>query len=76
MVVGYMEEAIERMRIDEGMSNEEFQSMVRSRLLGAMSNNGIRQKVVPVAHIKDYISQGWEFVAMLPDNRVIIRLPS
>ncbi|MFQ5998695.1 MAG: hypothetical protein ACE5KO_05260 [Candidatus Bathyarchaeia archaeon] len=56
------------------MSEEEFQATVRQRLLGAMENNGARQKTVSKAEVKSYLAQGWEYVATL-DNEVIVKLP-
>ena len=39
-------------------------------------NNGNSQKVISVREVKDYISQGWEYVNILPGNKeVIIKLP-
>lgn len=57
-------------------SDEEFQKMVREKLLGLMANNGSRQKVIPTAEVERYISQGWEYVASLPDDRAVLKLPS
>ncbi|MFG1450084.1 MAG: site-specific integrase [Thermoplasmataceae archaeon] len=40
-------------------------------------NNGNSQKVISVKEVKDYISQGWEYVNTLPGNKdVIVKLPS
>ncbi len=40
-------------------------------------NNGNSQKVINVREVKDYISQGWEYVNTLPGNKeVIVKLPS
>ncbi len=74
MVAGYKQEEIEHIDL-ASISDEEFQELVRSRLLVALTNNGVRQKVISVMHVEDYIAQGWEFVALLPDDRVIVRLP-
>ena len=38
--------------------------------------NGNRQKVVPVSELKKWVGEGWEYVTRLPDDEVIIRLPS
>lgn len=58
-----------------GFSDEDFQKMVRERLLGAMANNGNRQKVVPFVEVKGALAEGWEFVAMLPNSEAIMKLP-
>jgi hypothetical protein len=74
LVSGFRKEEIEKMNLDE-MTNEELQSLVRQRLLGAMVNNGNHQKVIPVAEVERYVTNGWEFVAALPNERAILRLP-
>ena len=50
--------------------------LVRERLLGVMANNGSRQKVIRAGEVEQYIQQGWEYVASLPDDRMILKLPA
>lgn len=71
---GYSKEEIEKMNIDE-LSNEELQNIVRQKLLGIMTNNGSRQKVIPMREVKSYIGQGYEYVASLPDREAIVKVP-
>lgn len=74
LVAGFQKEDIEKMNLDE-MSNEELQSLVRQKLAGMMSDNGSRQKVIPVGDVKSYIGQGFEYVASLPDGEAIVKMP-
>jgi hypothetical protein len=74
LVAGFQKDEIEKMDLDE-MSSEELQSMVKQRLTGLMANNGSRQKVVPVAEVRSYIGQGYEYVASLPDGGAIVKVP-
>ena len=74
LVAGFKAEEIGKMDLSKA-SDEEFQRMVREKLLGVMANNGSRQKVIPTAEVERYISQGWEYVASLPDDRAILKLP-
>ena len=74
LIAGYKEEEIEKM--DLNMKDEEFQRIVRERLLGYMVNNGKKQRVIRANEIEDYINNGWEFIALLPDNKAIVRLPA
>lgn len=74
LVAGFKQEDMAKMDLEK-MSNEELQKIVRERLIGAMVNNGNKQKVVPVHDIKTYISQGFEFVASLPDGEAIVKVP-
>jgi integrase len=74
-VGGYSKEEVDRLGL-VSMEDTEIQKMVRERLLGTMANNGHHQRVVPVGEVENYISTGWEFVATLSDEKVILRLPS
>jgi site-specific recombinase XerD len=73
-VAGITKEQIENMDV-ASMSNEEVQKMVRDKLLGTMVNNGNKQRVVPIGEVRGYISQGFEYVAALPDGDAIMKLP-
>lgn len=74
MVAGFKKEEIEKMDFDN-ISDEELQQTIRQRLLGLMTNNGSRQKVIPVLQVKEFIGQGWEYVTQLPDGEAIVKLP-
>jgi len=74
LIAGYKDEEIEKM--DLNMKDEDFQRIIRERLLGYMVNNGKKQKVIRIDEIESYISNGWEFIALLPDNKAIVRLPT
>ena len=74
LVAGFKGDEIEKMNLAK-MSDEEFQSTVKQRLLGAMQNNGNRQKVINLKEVESYISEGWDFVAALPNDRAIIKTP-
>ena len=74
LMSGYSKDDIEKMNLDE-LSNEELQNIVRQKLLGVMSNNGSRQKVIPVEEVRSYIGQGYEYVASLPAGEAIVKMP-
>jgi hypothetical protein len=40
-----------------------------------MVNNGSKQKVIPINEVESHLTQGWEFVAALPDNKAILKIP-
>ena len=44
--------------------------------MGAMVNNGASQKVIDVDEVERFLSRGWDFVATLPDDRIVVRLPN
>jgi len=73
LVAGFSPEEVES--LDPSMDDEVFQEMVRKRLLGAMVNNGANQKIISVDEVERFLSGGWDFVATLPDDRIVVRLP-
>jgi len=74
LVAGFNKEEVENMNLAE-MSDEALQSKVRQKLLGVMSNNGSRQKVISINDVKSYLNQGFEYVAPLPNNEAIVKMP-
>jgi hypothetical protein len=72
-VAGFSTEEVEA--LDPEMTDEAFQEMVRRRLLGSMVNNGASQRVIDVDEVERFLSKGWDFVATLPDDRIVIKLP-
>ncbi len=74
LAVGYKQEEIDRIDLQE-TSNEEFQKLLRDKVSTAMVNNGNRQRVVAISSVAEFINQGYEFVASLPDGNAIMKLP-
>ena len=72
LVAGFSQEEMET--LDPTMDDEAFQEIVRKRLIGAMTNNGANQRIIGVKEIERFLSSGWDFVATLPDDRIVIRL--
>ena len=75
LVAGFKQDEIEKMDV-MSKSDEEFQGLVRERLLGKMANNGARQKVIDLGEVEDHVANGWEFVATLSNDKAIMRTPS
>jgi hypothetical protein len=73
LVAGFGQEEVDKMDVPS-MSDEEMQSIVRKRLLGAQASNGGSQKVVSVSEANDYLAKGWEYVAKLSNNKVVIKM--
>lgn len=71
LVAGFTPAEIEQIELTS-ISDEEFQEIVRKRLLNGTGDCG-KQKVVSTKEIDEYVSKGWEYVATLPDGRIIIR---
>jgi hypothetical protein len=52
-----------------------FKAKLDKNSLGVMSNNGSRQKVISINDVKSYLNQGFEYVAPLPNNEAIVKMP-
>lgn len=73
LVAGFTQAELDKMDVPS-MSDEELQSIVRKRLLGGQVANGASQKVVSVGEANDYLAKGWEYVAKLSNNKVVIKM--
>jgi hypothetical protein len=73
-VAGFKEEEIAKQNLIN-MTDEELHNLVRQRLLGVMTNNGNRQRVISLAQVEKYISEGYEYVTALPNQRAIVKTP-
>jgi site-specific recombinase XerC len=71
--VGYKQEEIDKIDLTN-VSNEDFQQLLRDKVAGAMNDNGAKQKVIPVSEIEQYISDGYDFEAVLPNGKAVMRL--
>jgi hypothetical protein len=56
------------------ISDEELQEIVRKKLLGMEADDCTKEKAVSTGEVNKYLAQGWEYVANLPNKKVIIRL--
>ena len=56
-------------------SDEEISEIARKNWVGMKTGNGGSNKVVPVDNVEEYISDGWEYVNMLPGDKVVMRFP-
>ena len=72
-LAGFSKEDLDRMDI-ASISTEELQSLLRTKLLGLQRANGISQKVVSVDEANDYLGKGWEYVAKLSEDKVVIKM--
>ncbi len=75
LVAGFTQDEIDKMDLP-AVSDEELQEIVRKRLLGAQTTNGSKQKVVSVDEANGYLAQGWEYVAKISGNKVVIKMSS
>jgi integrase len=73
-VAGFSEEELAKYDV-ANRTDEELHNLVRQRLLGVMANNGSRQKVVALGDVERHLAEGWEYVASIPNDRAIIKMP-
>lgn len=57
------------------MLDDYLNKLAREKLLGVMANKGNKQRVIPIQSVESFISQGFEYVAALPDEKAIVRVP-
>jgi len=74
VLAGFSEEEIEKEKLLE-LSNEDLIKKIDEKRIKHL-NNGNSQKVVSMRELKQYIEQGWEFVANINSKEAIIKLPS
>jgi hypothetical protein len=73
-VAGFSQEEVAKYDV-ANMTDEELHNLVRQRLVGVMASNGSRQKVVSIGDVERYIAEGWEYVASIPNDRAIVKIP-
>ena len=73
VVAGFSQDEIDRIDVT-GLTDEEFQDLVRKRLLGRSDEDCGTQKVVSLDELEEYLENGWEYVATLPNKKVIVKL--
>ena len=71
LVAGYKPDEINEEQLE--MGDEEFQELVRKRFVEQVENN-TKQMVVKVDDVEEYLTNGWEFVGALPNNKAILKL--
>ena len=73
VVAGFSQDEIDRIDVTS-LTDEEFQDLVRKRLLGRRDEDCGTQKVVSLDELEEYLENGWEYVATLPNKKVIVKL--
>lgn len=73
-VAGFSQEEVTKYDL-ANMTDEELHNLVRQRLLGVMANNGSHQKVAPIGKVECFLSEGYEYVASISNDRAIIKMP-
>jgi site-specific recombinase XerC len=75
-LIGYKPEEVDAMGSLSEKTEEEMQQLIKQKQMAALGLNGNgRQKIVPAAEVRQWITQGWEYVKDLNGSEAIIRLP-
>ncbi|MCL4344785.1 MAG: site-specific integrase [Candidatus Thermoplasmatota archaeon] len=72
--VGYRQHEIDKMNLAD-LNTEDFQKLLRDKVAGAMASNGSKQKLVPMNGIEKLLGEGYEFQAVLPNGKAIMKMP-
>ena len=72
--VGYRQDEIDKMNL-ANLNTEDFQKLLRDKVAGAMASNGSKQKLVPMSEIEKLLGEGYEFQAVLPNGKAIMKMP-
>jgi len=75
LVAGFTPEEIEKIDLT-GLSDEEFQELVRKRLIANRNEDCGIQKVIDLTQLEEYLEKGWEYLATLPNGKIIIKKSS
>jgi len=73
-MAGYSDEEIDQLDL-ESLSPQEIQDLIKKKSLQSLGLGNNSQKIIAVEDLKNHVSEGWEFICMLPNNEAIIRLP-
>ena len=71
LVAGFSPEEIDKIDVSS-LSDGEFQEIVRKRLVGNKNEDCGTQKVINLNQIEEYLGKGWEYIATLPNGKIII----
>jgi integrase len=75
-MAGYSEEEIDQLGDLSKKTPQEIQDLIQKKSMQALGLNGnSKQKIVPMNELKQWVTQGWEYVSSLPTNEAIIKLP-
>lgn len=74
-VWGYSTQELDTMGDLSTLSPADVNKLIQEKSKRALGLNGNNQKVVPIAEVKEWITQGWEYVTNLPTDEAVIRLP-
>lgn len=72
--MGYGQDKIDKLDL-AGMSNEEFQNLLKEAFRGMMTGAASRQKIVSERDLEKYMNEGYEVFTTLPSGKIVMKLP-
>ncbi len=72
--LGYPQDKIDQLDLSS-MSNEDFQRIVRNQIVGTITGNGTKQKIISEQDLEKYMQQGYEVFTTLPSGKIVMKLP-
>ena len=77
IVAGYSEDDVAKIELEK-LSDDDIRNRIKERLLKENNNNAnnsrtLRQKVVPLDEVENYVESGWEYVSQLPNGKAIVK---
>lgn len=74
-MAGYSGEELDCMGDLSKLTPTDINKLIQDKSKQGLGLNGNNQKVVPMQEVKQWITQGWEYVTQLPTNDAVIKLP-
>jgi len=72
----YSEEEINKLGDLSKLTPSDLRELQKQKSMQSLGLNGNHQKVVPLAEVRNWIGQGWEYAAQLPNGEAVVKLPT
>ena len=63
----------EQRELDRALDNEEEIRAIHNEIKKLRNNEDDPQTIVREEELEDYLSEGWQFVSVLPSERILVR---
>ena len=76
-LAGYTDEEIDKMGDLSQVGTDDMQKLIKKKSMQILGLNGnSKQRIVPMHDVRNWITEGWEYVTRLPSKEAVIRLPA
>jgi len=73
---GYSDAEVDGMGDLSQLTPQRMQELIRAKQMQNLGLNGNHQKIVGMADVEGWVTQGWDFVTSLPDGKAVVKLPA